>query len=122
MTKEKNERLRQEFVKRANDQKLADENAKLDSTLFVPERLVVNKEKSDLYVKIDQLRVENRKLIDLKKKLLEKLKQRDEEIKNLSDKLNKEKEREKQIMESQIKDTKRISQLKKQTMIQHIQN
>ena len=112
--KEKNERLRQEFIKRANDQKLADENAKLDSTLFVPERLVVNKEKSDLYVKIDQLRVENRKLIDLKKKLLEKLKQRDEEIKNLTDKLNKEKEREKQMMESQIKDTKRISQLKKE--------
>ena len=112
--REKNERLRQEFVKRINDKKLADENAKLDSTLFVPERLVVNKEKSDLYVKIDQLRVENRKLIDLKKKLLEKLKQRDEEIKNLTDKLNKEKEREKQIMESQIKDTKRISQLKKE--------
>ena len=72
---------------------LNEEEAKLASTVYVPERLIVNKEKSELYVKIEKLRKENRKINDEKKKLIrekEELKKKMEdlesEIKNLKDK------------------------------------
>ena len=46
---------------------LNEEEAKLASTVYVPERLIINKEKSELYVKIEKLRKENRKINDEKK-------------------------------------------------------
>ena len=41
---------------------LKDEEAKLANTVYVPERLIVNKEKSELYVKIDEYMKKNKKL------------------------------------------------------------
>ena len=70
-----------------------DEEAKLASTVYVPERLIVNKEKSELYVKIEKLRKENRKINEEKKKLIlekEELKKKMEdlnsELKNVQEK------------------------------------
>jgi hypothetical protein len=60
-----------------------DEEAKLASTVYVPERLIVNKEKSELYVKIEKLRKENRKINEEKKKLIlekEELKKKMEDL------------------------------------------
>ena len=112
--REKIERIKKDFAKQYQDKKLADENAKLDNTLFVPERLVVNKEKSDLYVKIDKLTKMNRKLTNEKKKMKETLTEKEKEIEDLKTKLDNERKTGKQTIESQIKDTKRISQLKKE--------
>ena len=67
---------------------LNDEEAKLASTVYVPERLIVNKEKSELYSKIEKFRLENRKLIEEKKKL----KKENEELKKKNEELNKKKE------------------------------
>ena len=67
--KEKIEKLKSDFTHKFQDKILNDENDNLDKTANVPERLIVNKEKSDLYVKIDQLRKKNNKLMDEKKKI-----------------------------------------------------
>jgi hypothetical protein len=63
--------MKNNFEKIYKKKLLEEEEAKLANTVFVPERLIVNKEKSELYVKIEKLRKENRKLKDEKKKLME---------------------------------------------------
>ena len=63
--------MKNNFEKMYKKKLLEEEEAKLANTVYVPERLIINKEKSELYVKIEKLRKENRKIKDEKKKLME---------------------------------------------------
>ena len=112
--REKIDRIKNEFAKLYQDKKLAEDEVKLESSVFVPEKSIVNKEKSELYTKINNLRKVNKKLNDELKKLENILKEKDAELKELNSKYEKEKENGKEILKSQYKDTKRISQLKKE--------
>ena len=112
--KEKIEKLKSDFTHKFQDKILNDENDNLDKTANVPERLIVNKEKSDLYVKIDQLRKKNNKLMDEKKKLNEKINELNLINNKLNEKLQKTKGDYSEILDLQKKDTKRISNLKKE--------
>jgi cell division protein FtsB len=112
--REKIDRIKNEFAKLYQDKKLAEDEVKLESSVFVPEKSIVNKEKSELYTKINNLRKVNKKLNDELKKLENILKEKDAELKELNNKYEKEKENGKEILKSQYKDTKRISQLKKE--------
>ena len=112
--REKIDRIKNEFAKLYQDKKLAEDEVKLDNTVFVPEKNIVNNEKSELYVKINNLRKMNKKLNDELKKLENILKEKEIQLKELNTKYEKEKENGKEILKSQYKDTKRISQLKKE--------
>ena len=84
---------------------LNDEEAKLASTVYVPERLIVNKEKSELYVKIEKLRKENRKLNDEKKKLAHDKEELKKKYEDLDSELKKQKEKNSQGLQIQSKET-----------------
>ena len=112
--KEKIEKLKSDFTHKFQDKILNDDDNRLDNTAKVPEHLIVNKEKSDLYVKIDQLRKKNNKLIEEKKKLNEKINELNMINNKLNEKLQKTKGDYSDILDLQKKDTKRISTLKKE--------
>ncbi|MCQ2815713.1 MAG: EF-hand domain-containing protein [archaeon] len=89
-------------------------DANLDNTSYVPERLIINKEKSDLYVKIDQLRRKNTKLNEEKKALTEKIGKLEEEKRRVDDKLAKAVDDNRIFIEGQVRDNKKSSKLSKE--------
>ena len=97
---------------------LNDEEAKLASTVYVPERLIINKEKSELYVKIEKLRKENRKINDEKKKLNREKEELKKKMEDLESELKSQKEKNTKGIQIQSKETnslrKEREKLKKQ--------
>ena len=85
-----------------------DEEAKLASTVYVPERLIINKEKSELYVKIEKLRKENRKINDEKKKLIREKEELKKKMEDLDSELKNQKEINSKGLERQSKETKSL--------------
>ena len=71
--KEKIDQLKMDFAKQYQEKAFNAENAELDKTLGVPDRLILNKEKSELYIKIDKLMKKNRKINDEKKEMQKKI-------------------------------------------------
>jgi hypothetical protein len=84
---------------------LNEEEEKLASTVYVPERLIVNKEKSELYVKIDKLRKENRKLNDDKKKLIHDKTELKKKLEDMESELKNQKEKNSKDIQIQSKET-----------------
>ena len=84
---------------------LNEEEAKLASTVYVPERLIVNKEKSELYVKIEKLRKENRKLNDEKKKLTNDKTELKKKLEDMESEIKKQKEKNNVGIQIQSKET-----------------
>ena len=72
----KNNKIKNHYEQLYKQKILKDEEEKLAKTVYVPERLIVNKEKSELYVKVDEWMKKN-------KKLSEKIKQLQKEKKDL---------------------------------------
>ena len=87
---------------------MSDEEAKLASTVYVPERLIVNKEKSELYVKIEKLRKENRKINDEKKKLMAEKLELKKKYEDIDSELKKLKEKNSQGLQIQSKETNNL--------------
>ena len=87
---------------------LNEEEAKLASTVYVPERLIVNKEKSELYVKIEKLRKENRKINDEKKKLMREKEEIKKKMEDLESEIKNQKEKNTKGLEIQSKETKSL--------------
>jgi len=90
---------------------MKDEEEKLANTVYVPERLIVNKEKSELYVKMDQYMLKNKKLTEKNKKLLKEKKDLENSKKKLEDDMLKEKEKHNAGLQAQFKES---STLKKE--------
>ena len=88
----KNNEIKRHYEMLYKQKILKDEEAKLANTVSVPERLMVNKEKSDLYVKIDKLMKKNKEVNLVKKKLENEIKELNKRIENLKLQLDKEKE------------------------------
>jgi hypothetical protein len=87
---------------------LEEEEAKLANTVYVPERLIVNKEKSELYVKIEKLRKENRKIKEEKKKLMEEKEELKKKYEDMDSELKKQKDKNNQGLQIQSKETNNL--------------
>ena len=100
--------MKNNFEKIYKKKLLEEEEAKLANTVFVPERLIVNKEKSELYVKIEKLRKENRKLKDEKKKLMEEKEELKKKYEDIDSELKKQKDKNNQGLQIQSKETNNL--------------
>jgi hypothetical protein len=97
--------MKNNFEKLYKKKLLEEEEAKLANTVYVPERLIINKEKSELYVKIEKLRKENRKVKDEKKKLMEENEGLKKKYEDMDSELKKQKEKCNQGLQIQSKET-----------------
>ena len=106
--KKKANQIRNYYEQLYKKKLLNEEEAKLASTVYVPERLIVNKEKSELYVKIEKLRKENRKIIDEKKKLIHEKEELKKKMEDLESELKNQKDNNVKCLERQSKETKSL--------------
>ena len=110
--KEKIDQLKMDFAKQYQEKAFNAENAELDKTLGVPDRLILNKEKSELYIKIDKLMKKNRKINDEKKEMQKKIDELEKEKSELIQKSLKTQEQSKKLLQFQKTDTEKISKLR----------
>ena len=101
----KNNKIKNHYEQLYKQKILKDEEAKLANTVYVPERLIVNKEKSELYVKIDEYMKKNKKLSEKIKQLQKEKKDLIESKRNIELDLQKEKEKHTQGLKAQYKET-----------------
>ena len=109
--KNKNNKIKNHYEQLYKQKLMKDEEEKLANTVYVPERLIVNKEKSELYVKMDQYMLKNKKLTEKNKKLLKEKKDLENSKKKLEDDMLKEKEKHNAGLQAQFKES---STLKKE--------
>ena len=107
----KNNKIKNHYEQLYKQKIMKDEEEKLANTVYVPERLIVNKEKSELYVKMDQYMLQNKKLTEKNKKLLKEKKELIESKTKIEKELEKEKEKHNQGLQAQFKES---STLKKE--------
>jgi DNA repair exonuclease SbcCD ATPase subunit len=110
--REKIKKLRDEFTKRMEDRRLYEDQ--LFQTSAIPDRIVDNTEKANMFNKLQIERNKNKKQlseIDKLNKQIEELKKKVEEAEK---KLGSAKEENKMFLTTQSKDTKTISRLKKE--------
>jgi chromosome segregation ATPase len=100
--------MKNNFEKMYKKKLLEEEEAKLANTVYVPERLIINKEKSELYVKIEKLRKENRKIKDEKKKLMEEKEELKKKYEDIDSELKKQKDKNNQGLQIQSKETNNL--------------
>ena len=91
-----------------------DEDTRLDNTVYVPEKLIINKEKSELYEKMVDLRKQITNFSKKNKKQTIKIEELEKKIRELEQNLQICKDEKKSILDLQIKDNKRISALLKE--------
>lgn len=111
--KENLERMKIEYRSKI-EQASSMKEATLDNTSYVPEKLIVNKEKSDLYVKIEQLRKRNTKLTEEKKKMLKEKEEFETEKQKLIDRISRVQSDSKVFQECQLRDMKKLTKLTKE--------
>ena len=99
----KNNKIKNHYEQLYKQKLIKDEEEKLANTVYVPERLIINKEKSELYVKMDKLMLKNKKLSVENKKLLKEKKDLIDSKRNIELDLQKEKEKHNQGLQAQYK-------------------
>ena len=101
----KNNKIKNHYEQLYKQKLIKDEEEKLANTVYVPERLIINKEKSELYVKMDKLMLKNKKLTVENKKLLKEKKDLIDSKRNIELDLQKEKEKHNQGLQAQYKES-----------------
>ena len=103
--KNKNNKIKNHYEQLYKQKIMKDEEEKLANTVYIPERLIVNKEKSELYVKMDQYMLKNKKLTEKNKKLLKEKKDLEDSKKKIEDELLKEREKHNAGLQAQFKES-----------------
>ena len=108
----KNNKIKNHYEQLYKQKLLKDEEEKLANTVHVPERLIVNKEKSELYVKMDGWMKKNKKLSEKIKQLEKEKKDLIESKRNIELELQKEKEKHNQGLKAQFKESNTLKKEK----------
>ena len=110
--KNKNNEIKNHYEQLYKQKIMKDEEDKLANTVYVPERLIVNKEKSELYKKLDEWIKKYTKVNEKNKKLLKEKKDLLESKKKIELDFQKEKERNTQGLQAQYKESNALKKEK----------
>ena len=110
--KNKNNEIKNHYEQLYKQKIMKDDEDKLANTVYVPERLIVNKEKSELYKKLDEWIKKYTKVNEKNKKLLKEKKDLLESKKKIELDFQKEKERNTQGLQAQYKESNALKKEK----------
>jgi Ca2+-binding EF-hand superfamily protein len=106
-------KISEEFNRKLQDRTLIEEQM-FKSSVHIPERLLENAQNNEMYAKIQSLRNKNKKLVAEIDKLNKSVEEYKKQIDDFNKNTEKIKNENKMFLQTQVKDTKTISRLKKE--------